>query len=225
MFWVFFPFSPPSPRRWHNLSEKEWHVNLSDRFSGSIGFSSRKIVLPWWGSLSLTFRSQGDSTLHYLHCRFDLSGKTRTFQRNNGVVPLESTHVGPAVLTLLLIIVHTYGYFSTILCLILNLLIVWVAFGQSHWIMGLLKEGGAKGWQSLFPFIGCLRHDDGSNWPAGMGKPHLRITVNTGREHAVSPYGRCSDHSGIGKAFVLGSQDNQVNGLILSLACLLRLNI
>jgi len=32
------------------------------------------------------------------------------------------------------------------------------------------------------------------------------------------PYGRCSDHSGIGKAFVLGSQDNQVNGLILSLA-------
>jgi len=26
----------------------------------------------------------------------------------------------------------------------------------------------------------------------------------------------CSDHSGIGKAFVLGSQDNQVNGSILS---------
>ena len=33
-----------------------------------------------------------------------------------------------------------------------------------------------------------------------------------------NPHRGCSDHSGIGKAFVLGSQDNQVNGLILSLA-------
>ena len=73
--------------------------------------------------------------------------KTRTFPKETmGVVPIGiPLIVGPAVLTLLLIIVHTYGYFSTILCLILNLLIVWVAFGQSHWIMGLLKEGGAKG--------------------------------------------------------------------------------
>ena len=73
--------------------------------------------------------------------------KTRTFPKETmGVVPIGiPLIVGPAVLTLLLIIVHTYGYFSTILCLILNLLIVWVAFGQSHRIMGLLKEGGAKG--------------------------------------------------------------------------------
>ena len=73
--------------------------------------------------------------------------KTRSFPKETmGVVPIGiPLIVGPAVLTLLLIIVHTYGYFSTILCLILNLLIVWVAFGQSHWIMGLLKEGGAKG--------------------------------------------------------------------------------
>lgn len=73
--------------------------------------------------------------------------KTRTFPKETmGVVPIGiPLIVGPAVLTLLLIIVHPYGYFSTILCLILNLLIVWLAFGQSHRIMGLLKEGGAKG--------------------------------------------------------------------------------
>jgi multiple antibiotic resistance protein len=53
--------------------------------------------------------------------------------------------VGPAVLTLLLIVIHTYGYISTLLCLILNLLVVWLVFGQSHWIMRLMKEGGAKG--------------------------------------------------------------------------------
>jgi multiple antibiotic resistance protein len=73
--------------------------------------------------------------------------KTRTFPRETmGVVPIGiPLIVGPAVLTLLLIIVHTYGYISTLLCLILNLLIVWFVFSQSHRIMRLMKEGGAKG--------------------------------------------------------------------------------
>jgi multiple antibiotic resistance protein len=73
--------------------------------------------------------------------------KTRTFPKETmGVVPIGiPLIVGPAVLTLLLIIVHTYGYISTLLCLILNLLVVWLVFGRSFWIMGLMKEGGAKG--------------------------------------------------------------------------------
>jgi multiple antibiotic resistance protein len=73
--------------------------------------------------------------------------KTRTFPRETmGVVPIGiPLIVGPAVLTLLLIVIHTYGYISTLLCLVLNLLVVWLVFGRSHWIMGLLKEGGAKG--------------------------------------------------------------------------------
>jgi multiple antibiotic resistance protein len=73
--------------------------------------------------------------------------KTRTFPKETmGVVPIGiPLIVGPAVLTLLLIVIHTYGYISTLLCLVLNLLIVWLVFGRSHWIMGLLKEGGAKG--------------------------------------------------------------------------------
>jgi multiple antibiotic resistance protein len=73
--------------------------------------------------------------------------KTRTFPKETiGVVPIGiPLIVGPAVLTLLLIIVHSYGYFSTILCLILNLLIVWVVFSQAHGILRVIKEGGAKG--------------------------------------------------------------------------------
>jgi multiple antibiotic resistance protein len=73
--------------------------------------------------------------------------KTRTFPKETmGVVPIGiPLIVGPAVLTLLLIVIHTYGYISTLLCLVLNLLVVWLVFGRSHWIMGLLKEGGAKG--------------------------------------------------------------------------------
>jgi multiple antibiotic resistance protein len=81
--------------------------------------------------------------------------KTRTFPRETmGVVPIGiPLIVGPAVLTLLLMIVHTYGYISTILCLVLNLLIVWLAFDQSDRIMGLMKEGGAKGIAKVFALL------------------------------------------------------------------------
>jgi multiple antibiotic resistance protein len=73
--------------------------------------------------------------------------RTRTFPKETvGVVPIGTPLiVGPAVLTLLLMIVNTYGYFSTLLCLVLNLLIVWFLFSQSQWVMRLLKEGGTKG--------------------------------------------------------------------------------
>jgi len=73
--------------------------------------------------------------------------KTRTFPKETmGVVPIGIPLIaGPAVLTLLLIVIHTYGYISTLLCLILNLLVVWLVFGQSRSIMRLMKEGGAKG--------------------------------------------------------------------------------
>ncbi len=81
--------------------------------------------------------------------------KTRTFPKETmGIVPIGiPLIVGPAVLTLLLMIVHTYGYFSTLLCLILNFLVVWIAFGQSDRIMGLMKEGGAKGLGKVFSLL------------------------------------------------------------------------
>jgi multiple antibiotic resistance protein len=81
--------------------------------------------------------------------------KTRTFPKETmGVVPIGiPLIVGPAVLTLLLIIVHTYGYLSTLLCLILNFLIVWLTFSQSHRIMRLMKEGGAKGIGKVFSLL------------------------------------------------------------------------
>jgi multiple antibiotic resistance protein len=81
--------------------------------------------------------------------------KTRTFPKETmGVVPIGIPLIaGPAVLTLLLIIIHTYGYFSTLLCLILNLLVVWLVFSQSHRIMSLMKEGGAKGIGKVFSLL------------------------------------------------------------------------
>jgi multiple antibiotic resistance protein len=73
--------------------------------------------------------------------------KTRTFPKETmGVMPIGiPLIVGPAILTLLLIVIHTYDYISTLFCLVLNLLVVWLVFGQSHSIMRLMKEGGAEG--------------------------------------------------------------------------------
>jgi multiple antibiotic resistance protein len=81
--------------------------------------------------------------------------RSRTFPKETlGIVPIGiPLIVGPAVLTLLLIIVHTYGYFPTLLCLVLNLLIVWFVFSQSHRIMRLMKEGGAKGIGKVFSLL------------------------------------------------------------------------
>jgi multiple antibiotic resistance protein len=81
--------------------------------------------------------------------------RSRTFPKETiGVVPIGiPLIVGPAVLTLLLILVETYGILSTILCLILNLFVVWFVFTYSHRIMRLLKEGGAKGIAKVFSLL------------------------------------------------------------------------
>ncbi len=81
--------------------------------------------------------------------------KTRAFPKETlGIVPIGiPLIVGPGVLTLLLISAPAYGYFSTILCFILNLLIVWLIFSHSFRIMQFLKEGGTKGIGKVFALL------------------------------------------------------------------------
>jgi multiple antibiotic resistance protein len=81
--------------------------------------------------------------------------RTRTFPKETiGVVPIGiPLIVGPGVLTLLLIIVDAYGYASSVLCLVLNLLIVWLAFSYSHRLMRIFKEGGARGIGKVFSLL------------------------------------------------------------------------
>jgi len=81
--------------------------------------------------------------------------KTRSFPKETlGVVPIGiPLIVGPGVLTLLLISARAYGDVSTIICLILNLLIVWFVFSHSHRIIRFLKEGGTKGIGKVFALL------------------------------------------------------------------------
>ena len=133
------------------------HQSLLTAFLVSIGFLAiGKTIFALLGILVSDFQIAGGILLFIISI-IDLifPERTRTFPKETlGIVPIGiPLIVGPAVLTLLLIIIHTYGYFSTLLCLILNLLVVWLVFGQSHRIMKLLKEGGAKGIGKVFSLL------------------------------------------------------------------------
>lgn len=73
--------------------------------------------------------------------------KRRRFEGSSiGVVPLGMPLiVGPGVLTTIIILVDTYGYFPTLFSVVINLLIVWIAFNRSETIINILGENGAKG--------------------------------------------------------------------------------
>ncbi len=123
-------------------------------FLASIGFlAAGKSVFDLLGITVSDFKVAGGILL-FIIAVVDLifPEKTRTFPKETlGVVPIGiPLIVGPGVLTVLLISAQTYGYISTVLCLILNLLIVWLVFGRSHLIMRLLKEGGTKGVGKVF---------------------------------------------------------------------------
>ncbi len=81
--------------------------------------------------------------------------RTRTFPKETiGVVPIGiPLIVGPGVLTLLLITVDAYGYVSSVICLILNLLIVWLVFSNAFRLLKFLKEGGARGIGKVFSLL------------------------------------------------------------------------
>ncbi len=123
-------------------------------FLASIGFlAAGKSVFELLGITVSDFKVAGGILL-FIIAVVDLifPERTRTFPKETlGVVPIGiPLIVGPGVLTLLLISAQTYGYVSTVLCLILNLLAVWFVFGYSDLIMRLLKEGGTKGIGKVF---------------------------------------------------------------------------
>jgi len=62
-----------------------------------------------------------------------------------GVVPIGiPLIIGPAALTTILILVDSKGYVVTILSLIANLLIVWIVFRNSDYVIRLMGEAGSK---------------------------------------------------------------------------------
>lgn len=62
-----------------------------------------------------------------------------------GVVPIGIPLImGPAGLTTILVLVHTYGYMLTVVSLVVNLLIVWLVFDRAVLITRIVRDAGAK---------------------------------------------------------------------------------
>jgi multiple antibiotic resistance protein len=73
-------------------------------------------------------------------------GKQRTVEGSSvGIVPIGIPLImGPAALTTILITVDTYGFFPTMVSILLNLGIVWLVFRYSNVVIKIMGEGGSK---------------------------------------------------------------------------------
>ncbi len=78
------------------------------------------------------------------------SGKeesTRSPQESEGlaIVPLGiPLIIGPTALTTILILLDSFGFTFTLLSLLLNILIVWIVFRYSKWILRIVGQGGTQ---------------------------------------------------------------------------------
>ncbi len=52
--------------------------------------------------------------------------------------------MGPAVLTTTMMSADKHGYFVTLMSLIVNLVIVWMIFANSKYLLRVIGKGGAK---------------------------------------------------------------------------------
>jgi multiple antibiotic resistance protein len=62
-----------------------------------------------------------------------------------GIVPIGIPLImGPAALTAIIIVVDTYGYWISMLSLVINLFIVWFTFRHSDWVIRIIGDGGSR---------------------------------------------------------------------------------
>jgi len=70
------------------------------------------------------------------------------------VVPIGTPlTVGPATITTLLLLASQFKLYMVLVAFVLNLLVVWVVFMLSHWIVGFLGQGGLKAISKVFSLL------------------------------------------------------------------------
>ena len=137
--------------------ECEGNLGLVTGFAVSIGFIFLgKIIFAALGITVGDFQVAGGLILLGLAVRelLDLGDKSRPGGESFGVVPLGMPLIaGPALLTALLILVDTVGILFTLLALVVNLLIVQVAFRNADRLTRLLGERGLNGTSKLIALL------------------------------------------------------------------------
>jgi multiple antibiotic resistance protein len=109
---------------------------------------SGKLLFSFLGITENDFRIAGGLVLLVLAIN-DLIFSSDTARKNPettiGVVPIGIPLImGPAALTTILISVDSYGYYCTIISIILNLTIVWVVLHYADQLLKILGKGGSR---------------------------------------------------------------------------------
>jgi multiple antibiotic resistance protein len=106
-----------------------------------------KMIFSFLGITESDFRVGGGIVLLVLAVTDLLFARdTRLDPRESvGIVPIGIPLImGPAALTTVLLLVDSYGYLWTILSLLANMLIVWVAFLQARRLTAAMGEAGSR---------------------------------------------------------------------------------
>ncbi len=108
---------------------------------------SGRLLFEFLGITEDDFRVGGGIVLLVLSV-YDLlfsSEEERKPEQRIGVVPIGIPLImGPAALTTILVLVNSHGYLWTVVSLLCNLLIVWVAFSQAGLITRVLRQAGSR---------------------------------------------------------------------------------
>ncbi len=111
-------------------------------------FVGGKIIFAALGITVADFQVAGGLILLGLAGRelLSLGSQDREASDEFGVVPLGMPLIaGPALLTALLILVDTVGLLFTLLSLVLNLVLVAIAFWNADWVTRLMGRQGLRG--------------------------------------------------------------------------------
>lgn len=106
-----------------------------------------KLIFSFLGITENDFRIGGGIVLIVLAVTDLLfsSDERKTTNTSVGVVPIGIPLImGPAALTAIIIIVDAYGYWISMVSLVLNLLLVWITFRHSDVVIKVMGEGGSK---------------------------------------------------------------------------------
>lgn len=141
----------------HHRRQVEAHLGLITGLAVSIGFIFLgKIIFAALGISVGDFQVAGGLILLVLAARelLDLGGERKHGSDAFGVVPLGMPLIaGPALLTALLILVDTVGLVYTLLSLLVNLLIVGVAFRNADFLSRALGKRGLQGVSKLIALL------------------------------------------------------------------------
>ena len=118
-----------------------------------------KQIFSFLGITTADFRVGGGMVLLVLSISdllFSTETRRRAPSKQLGVVPIGiPLIIGPGALTTLILSVDSHGVVVTTVALIINLMIVWVVFRYSDFVIRILGDGGAKALAKVSSLLLC----------------------------------------------------------------------